>query len=182
MIIWGYRNRLRTIGNGTFYCPQCRSHSQYQHVRVSRYFTLYFIPLFPMQTLGEAIRCGGCRGEFKQNVLALTQAQVEALTAPWNCAACGNRNPASEGVCLGCGVPRSAAPPPLAGGQQKALPQASADKQVTRVTVIVDENPEGVNSEKNQTRSSAAPEGRGIVPGPLGNSEATERKPGEFDF
>lgn len=117
MIIWGSRAKDKTIGQGGFFCPACKNQTSYSHQRVSRYFTLYFIPLFPTQTLGEYIRCGTCRSELRPEVLRLTREQIELATAPWTCTACNNRNSASERACISCGTARGAStpPPPLPG-------------------------------------------------------------------
>ncbi|MES2598487.1 MAG: zinc-ribbon domain-containing protein [Verrucomicrobiota bacterium] len=126
MIIWGSKAKQKEIASGEFYCPQCRQHSAYAHLRVSRYFTLYFIPLFPMETLGEGVCCRSCAGEFNMSVLSFTPEQIEAAMHPWLCGKCGNRNPQPEIACLGCRTPRSlaasAAPPPL-----PSVPQALPD-------------------------------------------------------
>ena len=102
MIIWGSTSKEKTVATTPFYCPRCRSESSGEHVRVSRYFTLYFIPLFPTSTLGEYVRCEDCEGEFAMSVLDLTREQVEAALAPWKCAHCGNSNPSNADECLGC--------------------------------------------------------------------------------
>src|SRR5438045_828816 len=69
MIIWGSTGREKELASGRFYCPQCDSEQPYQHVRYSRYFTLYFIPLFPMENLGECIKCQSCQQTYKMEVL-----------------------------------------------------------------------------------------------------------------
>ena len=106
MIIWGSTGRDRTVGRGQFFCPHCMQRCDFEHQKVSRYFTLYFIPLFSVEELGEYIRCGGCAGEFQTHVADWTEAQVLAMTQPWACGACGNRNPAGEPSCLACQRPR----------------------------------------------------------------------------
>lgn len=117
MIIWGSKARQRIIGNGVFFCPNCRLDSAYQHIRVSSYFTLYFIPLFPMSTLGEGIQCGKCGSQFNMSILELSREQIMDALQPWVCAGCSNHNPASERTCLACGRDRpSAGPPPLPSG------------------------------------------------------------------
>lgn len=69
MIIWGSRGRVTTIGSGTFHCPRCSSTQPYKHQKLQRYFTLYFIPLFPLDDLGEHIECGQCHNLWKTEVL-----------------------------------------------------------------------------------------------------------------
>jgi hypothetical protein len=78
MIIFGYRGRDRTIGNGNFNCPHCRASRSYEHKKLQRWFTLYFIPVFPIQTLGERIVCGACNQAYTTQVLSYDPSQQEA--------------------------------------------------------------------------------------------------------
>jgi len=59
MIIWGRRALTSTVFRGTSYCPECSQQRAYSRRRMRRFFTLYFIPLFPTKTLGEydPMRC-----------------------------------------------------------------------------------------------------------------------------
>ena len=75
MIIWGTKGRETEIGQGTFYCPRCDAQKPYIHKEVSRYFTLFFIPVFKTKKLGEYLQCGGCQTTFKPEVL-----QIEPLS------------------------------------------------------------------------------------------------------
>jgi hypothetical protein len=68
MVIWGSKGKSKTIGTGTFYCPHCKSHQLFKHEEVSKYFTLYFIPLFKTEKLGEYIECQTCLKTFKPEV------------------------------------------------------------------------------------------------------------------
>jgi hypothetical protein len=106
MIIYGTRGRETTAGGGRFFCPQCRDDANYQHQKVKRYFTLYFIPLFPMDTLGEFVRCQGCKGEYDMKVLNFTREVYEAAMQPWSCPSCGNANTADHSDCVNCGAQR----------------------------------------------------------------------------
>jgi len=69
MIIWGSKARTITESSGKFYCPECDDYKIYESKKVKRYFTLYFMPLFPTSDLGEYIECGECKSTFKENVL-----------------------------------------------------------------------------------------------------------------
>jgi hypothetical protein len=113
MIIWGSKAKEARVATGTFFCPQCMADSSYSHMRVSRYFTLYFIPLFPTSTLGEYIHCHGCNGQMKNIVLQFTREQILASVQPWTCVKCGNRNSSTESQCLSCGASKYSEPPPL---------------------------------------------------------------------
>jgi hypothetical protein len=112
MIIWGSKVKIKTVDSGVFYCPHCRLDTAFEHLRASRYFTLYFIPLFPTSTVGEGIRCKSCSGEYSPEILKVPRQQLLEQLQPWVCE-CGNHNPAGEGSCLACGRTRLKMPPPL---------------------------------------------------------------------
>ena len=69
MLIWGSKGREIKLAEGQFNCPQCGSPQAYQHIRAARYFTLYFIPVFQLENLGELIKCGGCGSAYTPDVL-----------------------------------------------------------------------------------------------------------------
>lgn len=133
MIIWGWRNRTVQVAAGNFYCPGCRAHSAYTHQRVARYFTLYFIPLFPTQTLGEFVSCLRCSGQYRMSVLDLTPAEIDALLRPWTCGNCRNANPAAETHCVSCGARQDYVPPAGTAPQPEgAAQQAAAEDDASR--------------------------------------------------
>jgi tellurite resistance protein len=69
-IIWGSTGKKSVQDTGSFFCPQCSETRPYSHVIVKRWFTLYFLPVFPMETAGEYVECGGCAVTFKPEVLS----------------------------------------------------------------------------------------------------------------
>ena len=69
MIIWGSKGVTKVGGTGEFHCPVCGDARPYTHKILKRYFTLYFIPLFPMETIGEYVECTSCQGTFKTEAL-----------------------------------------------------------------------------------------------------------------
>jgi len=69
MIIWGWRGVTSSTGQGVFHCPQCNSRRDYDKKRVQRYFTLYFIPLLPLNELSRYVECRSCRGTYREEVL-----------------------------------------------------------------------------------------------------------------
>lgn len=72
IIIWGSRGRTTTTGEGNFYCPSCRTTRNYERKPLSKYFTLYFIPLFETEKIAEYIECRSCHSEYKPEVLDLS--------------------------------------------------------------------------------------------------------------
>lgn len=69
MIIFGTRGVTYSYNKGDFHCPSCGSQRPYNHKRVRRFFTLYFIPVLPLDLLGEYIECPNCRGTYRTEVL-----------------------------------------------------------------------------------------------------------------
>jgi hypothetical protein len=69
MIVYGYKGKQIEVGRGQFFCSNCKKIRQYRKLRISRYFTLFFIPLFPYKTLAEYVECQGCFSGFKLEVL-----------------------------------------------------------------------------------------------------------------
>jgi uncharacterized membrane protein YebE (DUF533 family) len=85
MIIFGTRGVTYSAGSGDFYCPGCQAHQPYKQKRVRRFFTLYFIPVIPLDLAGEYVECSGCGGTYKTEVLQLDpQAGAAAFAATFH--------------------------------------------------------------------------------------------------
>jgi hypothetical protein len=84
-IIWGSKVRKLPIASGEFFCPSCSVHRAYDKVRLAKYFTLYFIPLFETSDLGTVVECTHCESMYDPQVighakaLELRQAQAAVL-------------------------------------------------------------------------------------------------------
>lgn len=68
-IIFGTRGVNMTKDKGSMYCPRCGPNSNYKLINVRRFFTLYFIPLIPLDKLGEFVECQGCKGSYDPEIL-----------------------------------------------------------------------------------------------------------------
>ncbi|MGN9908676.1 zinc-ribbon domain-containing protein [Phytohabitans sp. LJ34] len=77
------------IGKGRFACPNCGGDRDYEHRTARRFFTLFFVPVIPLDKVGEVVRCQTCRVRFDPAVLAApTSAQLaSALPAGMRAAA-----------------------------------------------------------------------------------------------
>lgn len=69
MIIFGTRGITTTPDKGDFNCPSCHSIQNYGLKRVRRFFTLYFIPVIPLDKLGEYVECVVCKDTYKPDIL-----------------------------------------------------------------------------------------------------------------
>jgi uncharacterized tellurite resistance protein B-like protein len=82
MIIFGTRGVTSTKETGPFNCPSCGDQRAYSRKSVRRFFTLYFIPLIPLDQLGEYIECITCKQQYAEEVLAYDPiAQAQQLQA-----------------------------------------------------------------------------------------------------
>lgn len=70
LILFGLRSRTSTVGSGMFGCPNERGTRPYVHERARRWFTLFFIPVIPLGTQGEWVRCEGCGASYDPSILA----------------------------------------------------------------------------------------------------------------
>lgn len=70
MIIFGTRGVTSTKETGPFHCPFCGDQRAYSRKSVRRFFTLYFIPVIPLDEIGQYIECLTCNQQFNEDVLA----------------------------------------------------------------------------------------------------------------
>ncbi len=79
LIIFGLRVFYRTIAQGTFYCRRCGGDRQYRQRSGRRWFTLFFLPVIPLNSVGEHVQCTTCRTRYVTDVLNQpTTAQMQA--------------------------------------------------------------------------------------------------------
>lgn len=70
ILIWGLRARAKTLSTGEFFCTHCGTDRSYVLQQIRRWFTLFFIPLFPVgKPLGEQVKCSTCGTRFSPEVL-----------------------------------------------------------------------------------------------------------------
>ena len=69
MIIYGTKGKNVHIEDGEFFCPRCNTEQEYRHFAVKNYFTLYFIPIFPIGSGSNYIECCGCSQTWSPDIL-----------------------------------------------------------------------------------------------------------------
>jgi hypothetical protein len=71
IIIWGFRARAKTLSEGEFFCPKCGVDRRYLLQEIRRWFTFFFIPLFPTgKIFGTQVKCRTCGTCFRPEVLS----------------------------------------------------------------------------------------------------------------
>ena len=71
IIIFGNKVRYKTLSTGQFYCPQCKTRRDYELRQARNWFSIYFIPIVPLNQLGEFVTCLTCGANFQQEVLSM---------------------------------------------------------------------------------------------------------------
>lgn len=67
--ILGLRTRTSTVDDGIFRCPNEGGDREYRHRRARRWFTVFFVPLIPLGTKGEWVRCTSCGARYGTDVV-----------------------------------------------------------------------------------------------------------------
>jgi len=68
-IIFGTRGVTSHLDSGTFYCPSCQDTVDYRLKQQRPFFTLFFIPVFPIGGGQRYVECGRCGQTFREAVL-----------------------------------------------------------------------------------------------------------------
>lgn len=71
LIIWGSKGVEKTVGEGNIQCPVCNLVTAYELKVIQKYFTLFFIPLFPYGKKIEYLECQRCKVPFKPEFFGL---------------------------------------------------------------------------------------------------------------
>jgi zinc-ribbon family len=79
IIIWGLRVVWSTIATGVFYCRRCGGDRNYRHRTGRRFFTLFFIPIIPLNKVGEHVMCETCKTRYVTDVLKAPTAAAMQL-------------------------------------------------------------------------------------------------------
>lgn len=70
LLIWGFRARPTTLSEGEFFCPSCGADRHYLLQRIRRWFTFFFVPIFPTgKDYGIQVKCTTCDSCFISEVL-----------------------------------------------------------------------------------------------------------------
>lgn len=82
LLIFGLGVFFRTVSAGEFHCPDCGGDRRYRRRMARRWFTLFFLPVFPLNRLGEVVECDTCRGRFGPSALRSPTARQMEATLP----------------------------------------------------------------------------------------------------
>ena len=81
LIICGIRVFFHIIGQGVFYCQRCGAERRYRRRSGRKFFTLFFVPVIPLNKVGQHVQCTTCRTRFHPGVLTLSPAAEQGASA-----------------------------------------------------------------------------------------------------
>jgi uncharacterized tellurite resistance protein B-like protein len=102
LLIFGLSVFFRTVGQGDFHCPGCGGDRHYRQRIARRWFTLFFVPVIPLNRVGEVVECTTCRTRYNLDVLRLPTAREMSAALP-------AAMRASAAAVLGAGDPSASA-------------------------------------------------------------------------
>lgn len=76
LFIWGFRSYVSTVAMFTFVCQACHNPAAHRLSQITRKFTFFFVPLFPVSKR-YVLTCAACGTQSR-----LSKEQVAELTAP----------------------------------------------------------------------------------------------------
>jgi hypothetical protein len=63
-----------SVGTGAFHCPRCGGDRHYKQKVGRRWFTLFFLPVIPLNEVGRVVECQTCKTRFENSVLRVATA------------------------------------------------------------------------------------------------------------
>jgi zinc-ribbon family len=81
LIVWGVRVFFHITGQGVFHCQRCGGDRRYRRLSGRRFFTLFFIPIIPLNKVGEHAQCATCGTRYHPDVLTLPRPTQQGASA-----------------------------------------------------------------------------------------------------
>ncbi|HEY7488604.1 MAG TPA: hypothetical protein VH912_29450 [Streptosporangiaceae bacterium] len=82
LLVFGLSVFFRTVGEGVFHCQNCGGDRGYRRRIGRRWFTVFFLPVVPLGSVGEIVECRACRTRFRTSVLRLPTVEQMAAALP----------------------------------------------------------------------------------------------------
>jgi len=64
LIVFGFKVRFNTIATLTFFCPRCGGDRVGARRTARRWFAIFWVPVIPLNPLGEVLECQSCHTRF----------------------------------------------------------------------------------------------------------------------
>ncbi len=76
--LFGSNCRLKKTDSSFFYCPLCNNEAEYIQYSVRMWFNFMYMPILPMNWVGNIVQCQNCQNDLKDTVL-LMQSRLRRL-------------------------------------------------------------------------------------------------------
>ncbi len=80
IFLWGTKGVTKTEATGQFYCPSCLETTQYSLKSVRKWFTVYFVPVIPLEKVVDYVECQNCKETYKRQVLEADKPDEKLLS------------------------------------------------------------------------------------------------------
>jgi len=80
LVIFGTKTVGKTIKTGTFKCSRCNRERNYFLKQNKKYFSLFFIPIIPLNKVGDTLECTFCKTAYIPNSI-LSKNEYSSSTA-----------------------------------------------------------------------------------------------------
>ena len=151
LLIFGLSVFFRTVGQGDFHCPNCGGDRHYRQRVARRWFTLFFLPVIPLNRVGEVVECATCRSRFNLDVLRMPTARQMAAALPMAMRA-------AAGAVLAAGDPTEPAARSRAVEAVRGYGMADYDEET--LAADLDESPDGTDEVIAQAGAQLTTEAR----------------------
>ncbi|HVQ96578.1 MAG TPA: zinc-ribbon domain-containing protein [Mycobacteriales bacterium] len=71
-----------SVEQGVFHCPNCGGDREYKRKIGRRWFTLFFVPVIPLNKVAEVVQCGTCNTRYQPSVLSVPTTGQLAAAVP----------------------------------------------------------------------------------------------------
>lgn len=78
-IIFGTKKVAKTVQKGNFDCPRSQTQREYQLKQNRKFFSIFFIPLIPLDKLGDSLECSYCKTAYIPNAF-LSETEYQSST------------------------------------------------------------------------------------------------------
>ena len=80
LLIFGFKVRFKTLAAIVFHCPTCGGDREGSHQVARRWFTLFWIPIIPLNQVGEVVTCNTCATRYDPEV---TEMHTTSAIGEW---------------------------------------------------------------------------------------------------
>ena len=82
ILIWGTKGRVNTLKQGYFLCPLCNITCACELQEMRRWFTFFWLPIFPFGKRISYLECQECSTAFNPEYFRMTDEKKQETQSP----------------------------------------------------------------------------------------------------